>query len=99
MAGGVERDNQEPHPRQPAEQPHVRATAEAESVQKDQRDTVTADGHTDLVAVVECHHMVGQPDAGSRGLVGYRCLTHMNIVNQAKERMPLHPLCASLRPA
>jgi hypothetical protein len=96
MAGRVERDNQEPHTRQPAEQPHVGTAAEAETVQKDQRNPVTADRHTDPVAVVERHHMMGQPDAVSGGLACYRCLTHVNMVNRSAGPAPFRRMCAWL---
>lgn len=98
MAWGVERDDQEPHPRQPAEHAHVGAAVEAETMQEDQRNPVTAHGHPDLVSVVEGHHLMRQPDAGSGGSTGYRCLTHIDMVNPAANRAPFRRLCAWLPP-
>jgi hypothetical protein len=66
VSGGVERDAQESHPREPAEQPHVGAAAERDAVQEDQWNAAAADGATDPMTVIEGHHAVRQPDAHGR---------------------------------
>ena len=91
VARRVERDDQEPHSRQPAQQSHVGPPAEGDAVQEHQRHTLAADGHAHLVPVVERHDVVGQPDPGSRGrLAGYRCLTHMIMVPQPRAAKANH---------
>ena len=69
-------------------------------MQEHQRNTVATHGYADGVPVVERHHVVGQPDAGSRGSPGDdRCLTHMKMVNQALQLRPSRSLWGSLRRA
>jgi hypothetical protein len=46
----VERDDQESHSRQPAEQPHVGAATQRDAVQEDQRNATPADGDADPTA-------------------------------------------------
>ena len=98
VARRIERDDQESHSRQPAQQSHIGPPAEGDAVQKHQRHALAADGHAHLVPVVERDDLVGQPDPGSRGrLAGYRCLTHIFMVPQSRARRPTTPLWASLR--
>ena len=92
VARRVQRDDQEPHSRQPAQQSHVGPPAEGDAVQEHQRHALAAHGHAHLVPVVERHDVVGQPDPGSRSrLAGYRCLTHMIMVTQPRTRWPTTP--------
>jgi hypothetical protein len=77
MTGGVQRDNQESHARQPAEQPHIGPAAERETVQKDQRYPIAPDGYAHVMAVIEGDEMVRQSDAGDG------CRTHINMVSCA----------------
>ena len=91
MSGRVQGDDQKTHSRQPAQQSDVCPPAEGQAMQEDQRDALATHGHAHLVPVVERHYVVGQPHPGSRGrLAGYRCLTHMTMVNQARDAKANH---------
>jgi hypothetical protein len=60
VPGGIDGDDLETEPGQPAQHPQVCAAAQHKSVQEHQRNTLTTDRNPDLVPIIKLDNVVPQ---------------------------------------